>query len=119
MNDFIIGLIFSQERKQLLDQMKVKKNSGNCSENIISYLEFLVGNPDNEAVSITGLSIALAFSICCCIPLAVLAAILFRQLENEDKGKGTKKDALKRRSSNPECYADNYYDSIDPAKTTE
>ena len=64
---------------------------------------------------ITGLYvyIALAFLLCCCIVLAVLSVHLYRKLRNKDKGKGPKKDYLKRRSSIPDCYTDNYYDSID------
>ena len=56
--------------------------------------------------------VALACSFCCSIALAVLAAYLHRQLKNQLKGKGPKKDNLKRKSSNPECYTDNYYDSV-------
>ena len=56
--------------------------------------------------------VALVCSLCCSIALAVLAAYLYRQLKNQVAGKEPKQDNLKRKSSNPECYTDNYYDSI-------
>ena len=55
---------------------------------------------------IIGMSVALAFFICSCIALVAFAAHLYSQLKNQEPREE------KKRKSIPDCYAENYYDSI-------
>ena len=59
---------------------------------------------------VIGLSVSLAFFICGCIALAVLAAHLYRQLKNRDK---EPIEDNKKESSIRYYYAENYYDSVE------
>ena len=57
---------------------------------------------------IIGLSVALAFSICSSIALAVLAAHLYHQRNNTEPREDNKKESSVRH-----YYAENYYDSVE------
>ena len=57
---------------------------------------------------IIGLSVALAFSICSSIALAVLAAHLYHQRKNKEPREDNKKESSVRH-----YYAENYYDSVE------